>query len=125
MARSRISLFLLPGRLIIETEGIAVAYLTLVKALKTHSIGIGGDSCLSIADGCVYVGPERKGSCLACGGKMPTVMDAFNFLGITNFGDCEASAAGLNRLALPWDRFTKVLSFGSSDLCCKKLYARP
>jgi N-methylhydantoinase A/oxoprolinase/acetone carboxylase beta subunit len=87
------------GAPLIESEGIALTdHLTLVRALKTKSIGIGGDSLLKISDGKVMVGPERMGPAMADGGEVPTLVDALNFQKI-NYGNREASISGIVELA--------------------------
>lgn len=102
------------GAPIIETGGIEVgSYPTLVRALKTHSIGVGGDSKISIradqGENKVFVGPEREGPSMAQGGERPTLMDAFNYVGITEFGDRQASWRGIESLASLWDMSPKKL----------------
>ncbi len=88
------------GAPLIEPDGIALdSRLTLVRSLKTRSIGIGGDSFLKVQGGAVIAGPERRGPAMADGGTSPTLIDAFNFLGIDVFGDVNASKNGIAGLA--------------------------
>lgn len=114
------------GAPIIESDGMTVgSYPTLVRALKVRSIGVGGDSALHVSPQWVRVGPERFGpslaSCAMSGGLAckigsadrgysfgsigpvcaPALTDAMNYLGITQFGDREASVQGLKQLAQP------------------------
>ncbi|WP_461211551.1 hydantoinase/oxoprolinase family protein [Desulfocurvus sp. DL9XJH121] len=102
------------GSPVVEEEGMTVgSYPTLVKALKIRSIGVGGDSRIRArADGTVTVGPDRQGPALAnCGpkeaeGRRPcsaALTDALNYLGLSDFGDVEASRAGIEKLAELWD----------------------
>ncbi len=85
---------------LIEKDGILLkSNPTLVRALATRSIGIGGDSVIRAAGGRVTVGPERKGPPLAAGGGEPALMDAFNYLKITEFMDAGASRKGIAALA--------------------------
>lgn len=96
------------GAPLIETGGIELgSYPTLVRALKTHSIGVGGDSKLSVrfdqGEEKVFVGPERTGPSMAQGGERPTLMDAFNYAKIADFGDREASVRGIEAMASLWD----------------------
>ncbi len=52
---------------------------TLVRALATLSIGVGGDSRLTPReDGGIDVGPLRDGPACAFGGRFPTLLDALN-----------------------------------------------
>ena len=89
------------GQPLLEREGIALAGRpTLVRALQTRSIALGGDTLLSVdAKGQLRCGPERLGPCLAAGGPAPTLMDACNVLGLSRYDDLAASQAGLDRLA--------------------------
>ncbi|MDO5673573.1 MAG: hydantoinase/oxoprolinase family protein [bacterium] len=89
------------GQPLLEREGIVIAGRpTLVRALRVTSIGIGGDSLIHIdADGAVRCGPQRLGPCMAAGGSVPALMDAFNLLGHANFADAAASKAGLAAFA--------------------------
>lgn len=98
------------GAPIIEKEGMTVgSYPTLVRALQIRSIGIGGDSALHFQFGRVVVGPDRQGPSLAApkdGGnndRVPTLTDALNHLGMTQYGDVDASAQGIRKLARMWD----------------------
>lgn len=88
------------GAPLMEKEGITIgSYPTLVRGLLTTSIGVGGDSAISMLGEQVFVGPRRKGPCLCAGGAHPALMDAFNHLGESSFGDVEASRAGIERFA--------------------------
>ncbi|MFQ9865803.1 MAG: hydantoinase/oxoprolinase family protein [Bilophila wadsworthia] len=72
---------------------------TLVRALKSVSIGLGGDSQVTVAPG-IQVGPLRKGPALAFGGTDgPTFLDCLNVLGHADAGDVAASRAGVESLA--------------------------
>ena len=72
---------------------------TLVRALQSVSIGLGGDSLLTVNDGCPDVGPLRKGPAAAFGGAEPTFLDALNLLGHAEAGDCQASRNQVTKLA--------------------------
>ncbi len=92
------------GSPLIENRGIEVgSYPTLVRALKTRSIGIGGDSRLHVVEGRVYVGPEREGPAMALGGQRATLIDVCNYLGHSEIGDVQASRQGMEQLASLWD----------------------
>ncbi len=87
------------GAPLIEHEGIAIAGRpTLVRALRTRSIGVGGDSAIRVTSESVTVGPNRLGPSMAMGGAHPTLVDALNVLGFIAFGDAEASRRGLTEL---------------------------
>ncbi|GFK93086.1 Acetophenone carboxylase alpha subunit [Fundidesulfovibrio magnetotacticus] len=88
------------GAPLIEPDGAVISGRpTLVRALKTRSIGVGGDSALSVLEGQVRVGPRRLGPSMAEGGERPTLTDALNVLGRAELGDVSASRRGVNELA--------------------------
>jgi len=88
------------GAPLIEPEGAVISGRpTLVRALKSRSIGIGGDSAITFVTGQVRVGPRRLGPAMAEGGNHPTLTDALNVLGSAELGDVSASRRGLNELA--------------------------
>lgn len=80
------------GAPLIERDGIDIgSHPTLVRALKVRSIGIGGDSAISIEDGIVKVGPNRLGPSMAFGGEIPTLTDALIWKGTCCCGDMNCS----------------------------------
>ena len=88
------------GAPLIEREGISLAsHPTLVRSLKTKSIGMGGDSALTAANGIVKAGPERRGPAMADGGDQPTLIDALNYKGIIDYNDKGRSVQGIEELA--------------------------
>lgn len=91
---------LVAGTPLVEKNGIAVgSFPTLVRSLKTHSIGIGGDSELRYSAGALRVGPKRRGACIAAGGEYPALMDALIYCGHAAFGDVNASCQGIEAIA--------------------------
>jgi N-methylhydantoinase A/oxoprolinase/acetone carboxylase beta subunit len=90
------------GAPLIENEGIAIAGRpTLVRALRTRSIGVGGDSAISVTREAVRVGPRRLGPPMALGGPHPTLVDALNVQNVIALGDVRASYQGLLALSSP------------------------
>ncbi len=88
------------GAPLVVRDGITIRkYPTLVRALNTRSIGIGGDSALSVVDGEVRVGPDRLGPAMALSGDHPTLVDAMNFMGFMEHGDGAESQKGIEELA--------------------------
>ncbi len=82
--------------------GIEVGhYKTLIRALQTHSIGIGGDSAVRVINGKLTVGPDRIDKAMAYGGSGPTPTDAFYALGQggDGNGDATRSRKGLEPVA--------------------------
>lgn len=60
---------------------------TLIRGLRTRSIGLGGDSRIKWEDGGLVIGPEREGPAAALDGPYPTPTDAMILLNIAHFGD--------------------------------------
>lgn len=84
---------------VIERHGITLeGRPTSIKGLKTHSIGIGGDSAVRVENRGLRIGPERFGPCLARGGPEPTLVDALNVSGRIAYGDVDASTRGLEHI---------------------------
>lgn len=75
--------FLADGVPLFEPLGIKIdKYKTLVRAIYSLSIGLGGDSSISIKDGKIKIGPRREGVPYAFGGPAPTPTDAMITLGL-------------------------------------------
>ena len=72
---------------------------TLIRGLRTRSIGVGGDSVVRLRGGRLSVGPEREGPAAAFGGPSPTPTDAMVVLGMTGIGNREKAAAAIVPLA--------------------------
>ena len=77
------------GSPVVDRDGMRLeGRRTLVRALATVSIGVGGDSLITVdaAAGAtpsarpVRVGPLREGPAMAFGGTQPTLLDALNVL---------------------------------------------
>jgi N-methylhydantoinase A/oxoprolinase/acetone carboxylase beta subunit len=87
------------GAPLIEKDGIQLnGRNTLVRSLKTKSIGIGGDSAIQVNGTTVTAGPRRLGMSMAEGGSNPTIIDALNVLGTIHFKDTSRSQEGLQAL---------------------------
>ncbi len=90
------------GSPVVERDGIAIGgRLSLVRALRTLSIGVGGDSRICRENGTIRLG-ARVGFSLAFGGREATLTDALNVLNRARAGDISASASGIAALALDW-----------------------
>lgn len=91
---------LIDGVPLLAPMGIKInGYKTLIRALLTQSIGIGGDSVVRVIDGRLTIGPDRKGLPMAYGGPLPTPTDAFCLMGLTEGGDPEMAKVGIAPLA--------------------------
>ncbi len=87
---------LINGTPLLEPLGIEVGgYKTLIRSLRSRSIGLGGDSTVRVVDGRVKIGPDRQGPAMALGGPAPTVTDSLRVLGHMEMGDLEAARRGL------------------------------
>ncbi len=88
------------GAPLLKPLGIRMGgYNTLVRALRTVSIGVGGDSWVRLENGDLKIGPERKGRALAYGGAEPTPTDALVALGTVQGGQKQRAIEGIHRLA--------------------------
>lgn len=91
---------LIRGVPLLDPVGIELGgYKTLIRSLKTHSIGLGGDSAVRIIDGKLKIGPDRQGPAMAYGGPEPTPTDALFVLGKMTGGNAEASREGIRPIA--------------------------
>jgi N-methylhydantoinase A len=87
---------------LLDPLGIEMSgYKTLIRALKTRSIGVGGDSAVRVEGGGISIGPERRGPAMAYGGPVVTVTDALFVLGKMKDGDGEAARRGILTVAEP------------------------
>ncbi|SFM85650.1 hydantoinase/oxoprolinase family protein [Thermodesulforhabdus norvegica] len=79
---------LVKGVPLLEPLGIELGgYKTLIRALRTRSIPVGGDSQVNVVGGRIIIGPERKGPAMAFGGPVPTPTDALVFMGLMQQGN--------------------------------------
>jgi N-methylhydantoinase A/oxoprolinase/acetone carboxylase beta subunit len=91
---------LVDGVPLLKPLGIRMGgYNTLVRALRTVSIGVGGDSWVRLENGHLKIGPERKGRALAYGGPEPTPTDALVTLDTVQGGQKQRALEGIHRLA--------------------------
>lgn len=92
--------FLADGVPLFEPLGIQIgSYKTLVRAIFSQSIGLGGDSFVRVEKGRLKIGPQRLGPPLAFGGETPTPTDAMVVLGYLPEGDKTKAYEGMAGLA--------------------------
>lgn len=85
---------------LLEAFGVTIeGHKTLIRGLRTQSIGIGGDSRVRLQGEIIRIGPEREGPAAAFGGPYPTPTDAMVFLGMTMIGDRDRAASSLRPIA--------------------------
>ncbi|MDR3568709.1 MAG: hydantoinase/oxoprolinase family protein [Syntrophobacteraceae bacterium] len=94
---------------------------TLVRALKTRSIPLGGDSCVAVIDGDLRIGPRRHGPAMAYGGTTPTPTDALFVLGRAQKGDGEAACRGMTQIADLLEVSIEEAAHLVLDLSCKMI----
>ena len=91
--------FLADGVPLFEPLGIKIDnYKTLVRAIYSVSIGLGGDSSIDIKDGKIKIGPKREGYPYAFGGPKPTPTDAMIVLGLMKDGNKEKALQSMETL---------------------------
>ena len=113
------------GQPLLEREGISIEERpTLVRAVHVESIGIGGDSQITVDNGVVRTGPQRLGPCLAAGGSTVALMDACNLLGLAQFGDTNASRAGIDALAAAHGLDSRELAQAAVDAAVEAIASR-
>lgn len=85
---------------LLSRSGVAIKnYPTAVRAFQIKSIGIGGDSAISLTEnGQLLVGPQRQGPGMAIGGSVPTLGDALIVLGLADYGDKEKAKAAMHEV---------------------------
>ncbi|PRR74206.1 hydantoinase/oxoprolinase family protein [Neomoorella humiferrea] len=121
--------FLAGGVPLFEPQGITLTgFPTLVRALFSHSLGLGGDSCVNSKEGRLTIGPERRGPALALGGPTVTPTDALITLGRLDVGDKTLARRGLTKLGdelglSPESAATVVLRQMAEEIarCCRTL----
>jgi N-methylhydantoinase A/oxoprolinase/acetone carboxylase beta subunit len=85
---------------LLEAFGVRIdEHKTLIRGLRTKSIGLGGDSCVRFDNEKLTIGPDREGPAAAFGGQCPTPTDAMIVLGLTRIGDREKAVAAITQIA--------------------------
>lgn len=110
------------GAPLMEREGISLSGIpTLVRSLQNRSIGIGGDSAITIVNGQVKAGPERIGPSAADGGSHPTLVDAMNYAGIISYGQKKNSAEAIEQIAAKNSKEPKEVAKAAIDFSVKRI----
>ena len=85
---------------LLEPLGVTIeGHRTLIRGLKTRSIGLGGDSRVRVDGGRLIIGPRREGPAAAFGGPHPTPTDAMILLGLTQIGDAAKAETAVAEIA--------------------------
>ena len=111
---------LMDGSPVVDRDGMLLqGRRTLVRSLASLSIGVGGDSRITVEQGgsapIVRVGPLREGTAMAFGGTRATLLDACNVRNAEDgldatAGDTAASARGVAALAAEHGMSADVLA---------------
>lgn len=107
--------FLADGVPLFEPLGIKIGkYPTLVRALYSVSLGVGGDSTVTVKNGKIEIGPQRQGPPKAFGGPRATPTDAMIVLGLIDVGDKDAAMLCIKEIGQqlglsPKDTATEIL----------------
>jgi len=96
-------------------------YKTLIRALNSYSIGIGGDSVVRLVQNSLKIGPDRAGPAMAYGGPEPTPTDALFILGKAKDGDKEKSVQGIAPIAEKLGISIEDAAFEIFDLACQDI----
>ena len=92
--------FLSKGVPLFEPLGINIKnHKTLIRAIYSVSIGLGGDSFVRIEGGKLQIGPERKGKPVAFGGEFLTVTDAMVALNMLEAKNRDNSISALETMS--------------------------
>lgn len=95
------------GEVLYERDGAVISgYRTLVPAVLTRSLGLGGDSELHFSPDGIRVGPRRAGKPVCLGGEGLTPTDAVTALELAQVGSCsqavQALEAQARQLGVDW-----------------------
>ena len=116
---------LINGVPLLAPLGIEIGpYKTLIRALQTRSIGIGGDSLVKLDNGTLTIGPDRLGRAMAYGGPAPTPTDAFCVLGMADGGDRDRAEKGLAPIAAELGVSIEKAAETIFGLACQKILDR-
>ncbi len=96
---------------------------TLVRALYTRSIAVGGDSEVRVEGGRLIIGPRRRGSAMAFGGPVPTPTDALIVLGHMQTGDRRRARDGIASVAARLNVAVEEAAAAVFDHTCGKILA--
>jgi N-methylhydantoinase A/oxoprolinase/acetone carboxylase beta subunit len=107
---------------------------TLIRALHTRSVGLGGDSQVRLEHDGLKIGPEKKGAPMALGGPAPTPSDALLVLERLQFGEMALAREAMLRLApeAPVEETAMAILMAfcgrvkqEADLLIEEVFSRP
>jgi len=107
---------------LLEPLGVQIGGLkTLIRGLRTHSIGVGGDSVVRFEKGTLTIGPGRDGPAAAFGGTGPTPTDAMVELGLLPAGDRDRAVSSLQGLARDMQLTVRETAERIYDQACREI----
>ncbi len=107
---------------LLNPAGITMGeYKTLIRAVETVSIPVGGDSAVRVEDGQIRIGPDRVGPALAFGGPCPTPIDAMRILGCMKGGSHEKAISGFQEIGRQLMCPVEQAAFQVFDLTCRMI----
>ncbi len=115
---------LIKGVPLLAPYGVDInGYKTLIRALKTHSIGIGGDSRVRVENGELKIGPDRTGPAMGYGGTEPTPTDALFVLERSEGGDRDRAIQGIKTIAGQLGISVEEAAYEIFDETCREILA--
>jgi len=113
---------LINGVPVLAPNGIEINdYKTLLRALHTRSIGLGGDSTVRVDGHRLTIGPDRKGPAMAYGGPAPTPTDALFVLGKGTGGNPDLAREGIDAIARQLGISSKAAAYKIFDQTCREI----
>ena len=107
---------------LLEPLGVTIeGHKTLIRGLKTRSLGVGGDSRVRYENGTILVGPGREGPAAAFGGPVPTPTDAMIVLGLARIGETERAAAAIGGIARAMNLPVEAAAESIFEAACGKI----
>ncbi|MBF0118531.1 MAG: hydantoinase/oxoprolinase family protein [Desulfobacterales bacterium] len=110
---------------VLAPMGIEIGgYKTLIRALATQSIPLGGDSIVNVINGKITIGPDRMDSAMIYGGKYPTPTDAFSIMQKINNIDNQQAILGLAPIALELGLPIQDIALKIIEQACNEILAK-
>lgn len=109
---------------LLESLGVTIeGHKTLIRGLRTRSIGLGGDSIVRCENGKLMIGPQREGPAAALGGPFPTPTDAMIVLNLTTIGERDKAVIALEPIARLLDKSVEETAQQIFEEACRKIVA--
>lgn len=100
---------------------------TLVRALFSRSIGLGGDSAIRVEEGKLEIGPRRLGKPICLGGSDPTPTDAMVALAKLDAGESALARQAMEDLgrllAIKWEEAAEKVLKHFANMLMKEIDA--